>query len=259
MTSSPADPFGAASERRVAALVADDRVHGLATGITTAAVPTAPTTSTGGATVTEDRWSAAFWDAHYDTRPQIWSGDANAALVAEAADLPAGRALDVGCGEGGDAVWLAARGWRVDAVDVSPVAVERARAAVERAGWADAVTLTASDLRSDPPAAGVYDLVNAQFLHLPPDVRRPLYAALADAVAPGGTLLLVLHHPRDLAAGIPRPPEPELFPDEHELAGALDPDRWEVLVADARPRPVTLPDGSTVTGHDAVVRARRRA
>ncbi|MYW72647.1 class I SAM-dependent methyltransferase, partial [Pseudonocardia sp. SID8383] len=123
MTSSPADPFGAVSERRVAALVADDRVHGLATGVTTAAAPTT-TTSTGGATVTGDRWSAAFWDAHYDTRPQIWSGDANAALVAEAADLPPGRALDVGCGEGGDAVWLAARGWRVDAVDVSPVAVE---------------------------------------------------------------------------------------------------------------------------------------
>ncbi|MEJ8280782.1 class I SAM-dependent methyltransferase [Pseudonocardia spirodelae] len=206
---------------------------------------------------TGDRWSAEFWDAHYAGRPQVWSGRVNPVLAEQVADLAPGRALDVGCGEGGDAVWLAGRGWRVDAVDVSAVALDRARGAAEAAGVAERITLRAADLRTDPPPPSSYDLVSAQFLHLPPDVRRPLYAALAEAVAPGGTLLLVLHHRRDLDAGIPRPPEPEVFPDERELAAELDPAGWEVLVARARPRPATLPDGTAVTAHDTVVRARR--
>lgn len=205
-----------------------------------------------------DQWSAPFWDAHYRTHPRLWSGNPNRWLVAEAADLPPGRALDAGCGEGADAIWLAARGWTVLGTDVSEVALERARTAAERAGVTDRVTLAAADLRTDPPVGGPYDLVSAQYLHLPSAVRRPAYAALADAVAPGGTLLLVAHHPSDLDGPMPRPQDRDLFADERELAADLDPARWEVLVAQARPHPATHPDGHTVTVHDSVVRARRR-
>lgn len=217
-----------------------------------------------------DQFSAGFWDAHYATKHRLWSGNPNRWLVAEAAGLTPGRALDAGCGEGADALWLAERGWQVTGIDVSGVALERARAAAERAGTADRITFGLGDLRTAAPPVRAYDLVSAQYLHLPSAVRRPAYAALADAVAPGGTLLLVGHHPRDLDGPMPRPQDRDLFADEQELAAALDGrDReagadvgrdagWEVLVAEARPHPATHPDGHEVTVYDAVLAARRR-
>ncbi|MBC3192047.1 class I SAM-dependent methyltransferase [Pseudonocardia sp. C8] len=205
-----------------------------------------------------DQFSAGFWDAHYATKPQLWSGNPNRWLVAEVSGLPPGRALDAGCGEGGDAIWLAGRGWQVTATDVSAVALDRAQAAATHAGVADRIAFAPGDLRTDAPAERAYDLVSAQYLHLPSAIRRPAYALLAGAVAPGGTLLLVGHHPRDLHGSMPRPRDPDLFADETELAADLDDRDWEVLVAQARPHPATHPDGGEVTVYDAVVRARRR-
>ena len=209
-----------------------------------------------------DQFSAGFWDAHYATKHRLWSGDPNRWLVAEAAGLAPGRALDAGCGEGADALWLAERGWRVTGTDVSGVALERARAAAERAGAADRITFGPGDLRTDIPPAGAYDLVSAQYLHLPSAVRRPAYAALAAAVAPGGTLLLVGHHPRDLDGPMPRPQDRDLFADEEELTAALDGQNretgWDVVAVEARPHPATHPDGHEVTVYDAVLVARRR-
>ncbi|GAB4003339.1 hypothetical protein GCM10029992_44610 [Glycomyces albus] len=97
---------------------------------------------------------AQFWDERYRGRDRLFSGEANVVLVAEAAGLRPGRALDVGCGEGADAVWLAARGWRVRAVDIAPTALERARLAAEAAGVGDRVAWVRADVSLAPPRRG---------------------------------------------------------------------------------------------------------
>ncbi|SCL24610.1 Thioredoxin reductase [Micromonospora pallida] len=197
------------------------------------------------------------WEDRYRSRPAVWSGNPNPQLVAEAGDLPAGRALDVGCGEGADAVWLARRGWRVTAVDIAPTAVERTAAHAADAGVADRVTARQADLRVEAPEAGVHDLVSAQFMHLPAGQWRDLVARLAEAVAPGGTLLLVGHHPLDLRTTARRMHFPELMFTAEQAADLLDEARWRVRVAQTRPRTAVDPDGRDVTVHDAVLVAHR--
>ncbi|MDG4810452.1 NAD(P)/FAD-dependent oxidoreductase [Micromonospora sp. WMMD1120] len=198
------------------------------------------------------------WEERYRSRQSVWSGRPNPQLVAEVADLTPGRALDVGSGEGGDAVWLATRGWRVTAVDISATALERAAAHADDAGVRDRIEFTHADLRDKPPAEEAYDLVSAQFMHLPPAPRRELFARLAAAVAPGGVLLIVGHHPSDLWTSARRMHLPTMMYTADEVAADLDPTRWEVLAAEARPRTATDPDGGDITIHDAVLLARRR-
>jgi SAM-dependent methyltransferase len=200
----------------------------------------------------------AWWEDRYRSAPGLWSGRANDALVAEASDLPPARALDAGAGEGGDALWLAERGWRVTAVDLASVALERGAAAAAERGVADRVEWRQADLTEQPPEPGAYDLVTAAFLHPPADVRRQVVTALAAAVAPGGTLLLVNHDPSELADGAPRHARPDYFASAEELAGLLDPGEWEVLVAERRPRPARDHEGEIHSVADAVLRARRR-
>lgn len=202
----------------------------------------------------------AFWDARYREADVLWSGHANPVLVAEVSDLPPGTALDIGSGEGADAIWLAARGWRVTGLDVSDVAVERAAAHAATAGVGDRITWLQADLTIDTPVGGGidggFDLVTAQFMHLPSEQRRALHRRLAAAVAPGGTLLVVGHHPSDLET-IPRPPVPDLFFTAPDVAAELDPSQWTVLLDEARPRSAVHPEGHTVTIHDTVLLARR--
>lgn len=198
----------------------------------------------------------AFWDERYRSADAVWSGRPNPHLVTEAADLVPGRALDVGCGEGADAIWLAGRGWHVTAVDISPVALERGAAHAAEVG-AEHITWWHADLTAEAPPTGRYDLVSAHFLHLPPGLRVPLYRRLADAVAPGGVLLVVAHHPEDLQTSARRPPVPELFFTAADIAATLEPAHWTVLVEDARPRTILDPDGNPVTVKDAVLLARR--
>ena len=203
---------------------------------------------------------AEFWNERYRSSGRVWSGNPNPQLVAEVADLVPGRALDVGCGEGADAIWLARRGWDVVATDISSVALERAAqhardsdaAASARIEWRQA------DLVSSPPEPDSFDLVSAQFMHLPPEPRTRLFTALAASVQAGGTLLVVGHHPSDLATGVPRPPKPDLFYSADDVASLLDAG-WAVVVNEARPRSATTPEGVEVTIHDAVLRATRRA
>jgi SAM-dependent methyltransferase len=201
----------------------------------------------------------AFWDERYRSNGALWSGNPNSHLVTEAADLAPGTALDVGCGEGADAIWLAERGWRVTAVDLSTVALERgaARALEVGADVARRITWLHADLADWVPAAASYDLVSAQFMHLPRDQRELLHRRLAEAVAPGGTLLVVGHHPSDLQTTIPRPPVPELFFTASDVAASLAPEEWVTLVDEARARTVLDADGRKTTIHDAVLRVQR--
>ncbi|KMS71673.1 SAM-dependent methyltransferase [Streptomyces viridochromogenes] len=137
--------------------------------------------------------AAEFWEGRYRDGDRLWSGRPNALLVREAAELAPGTALDLGCGEGGDVVWLAARGWRVTGVDISHTALERAAGHAAEAGLSDRTAWERHVLGETFPE-GSFDLVNVQFLQSPValDQRRILRQA-AEAVAAGGTLLIVMH------------------------------------------------------------------
>jgi SAM-dependent methyltransferase len=207
---------------------------------------------------TDQVFDRDFWDERYRSARRVWSGKPNPHLVAEVAGRPPGRALDAGCGEGADAIWLARREWRVLAADISGVALERAAqhardtdpAAAARIEWRQV------DLLARPPEPGCFDLVSAQFLQLPLQPRTRLFTALAAAVRDGGMLLVVGHHPSDLGAGVPRPPMPELFYTPDEIADLLD-GSWTVEACEARPRQASTPEGAEVTIHDTVMVATR--
>ncbi len=198
----------------------------------------------------ERRWSRALGGGAHavDRRPP------NAHLLAEVADLPSGRALDAGAGHGAETLWLAARGWRVTAVDFSTTALEHARARAEGLGAdvAERIEWIAADLATWTPAPGSYDLVACLYVHVagsvPEMVRR-----LAAGVATGGTLLLVGHRPIDPATGAPTPAAGQVQVSVDDAVAALEPSRWEVVVAQERPR------RAAGGGVDAVVRARRLA
>jgi SAM-dependent methyltransferase len=200
----------------------------------------------------------AFWDDRYRSHEALWSSNPNPHLVAEVAGLTPGTALDVGCGEGADAIWLAGHGWQVTAVDISAVALERAagRAVGAGAGIAGRVTWLHHDLTDwEPPHP--YDLVSSQYFHLPSVPRRALLTRLEAAVAPGGTLLIVGHHPSDMHTTVHRPQMPDLFYTGDEIAEQLDSDRWDVVHNTASARTATDPEGRSVTVHDTVLRATR--
>jgi len=195
------------------------------------------------------------WDERYRSKPEIWSGDPNTVLVAEVTDLPPGTAFDAGSGEGGDAIWLASRGWKVTAADISGVALQRASARASKLGL-DIQWVHADLARTPPP--GTYDLVTAHFLHLPAADRKTLFRHLIEAVAPGGTLLVTGHDRSDLATTMRRPALAEFGWTADEVAAELD-EGWTIEVAEARPRLATDPDGREVAIHDAILRARREA
>ena len=205
-----------------------------------------------------------WWEERYRTHGHgVWSGRVNDVLAAEAADLPPGRALDAGAGEGGDAVWLARRGWEVTAVDLSHTALDRAAEAARAAGVP--LETRKADVSTWEPGDERWDLVTASFLHFPPGTRDDVLRRLASAVAPGGTLLVTMHDGSDLSRGIQRPGLPEWYATGEQLAAVLDAGDWEVEVAESRPREAR-PHEDGGHGHggghahvaDAVLRARRR-
>jgi thioredoxin reductase/SAM-dependent methyltransferase len=198
-----------------------------------------------------------WWEERYRSAPGLWSGRPNDVLVTEAAGLPPGRALDAGAGEGGDALWLAERGWQVTALDLSQVAIERGASAAAERGLAERVRWRQADLTDAPPEPAAYDLVTSAFLHPAAEVREKVLAGLAAAVAPGGTLLVVNHDPSDLHLGIRPDARPDYFATAQELAAVLDPAAWEVQVAERRPRSARGHEGGVHEVADAVLRARR--
>jgi SAM-dependent methyltransferase len=201
-----------------------------------------------------------FWDGRYAEAGQVWSGEPNQALVREVEGLAPGTALDLGCGEGGDAVWLARRGWRVTADDVSAVALARGEAQAAAAGVGDRVTWQRHDLAATFPE-GTYDLVTSHFLHSPGLDREAVLRRAVDAVAPGGTLLAVGHldHPR---AGHhhdhDHPPIDFTTPDELLARLDLPPDEWDVVRRDAHERTQHVVGGETIRRTDGTLRLRRR-
>lgn len=201
----------------------------------------------------------AFWDERYQSSSALWSGQPNSVLITEAADLAPGTALDVGCGEGADAIWLAQRGWRVTAIDISTVALERGAAHAREAGGdlAQPISWLHVDVTNWVPPASTYDLVSAQFLHAPKIQRQTLHQRLAASVAPDGSLLLVGHHVSDLETTVPRPPVPELYFTSDDVAASLDSHQWDIVVSDTRPRQTLDPEDRSTTIRDAVLLARR--
>jgi SAM-dependent methyltransferase len=160
------------------------------------------------------------WDRRYAAVENLWSAKPNRFLVAEVAALEPGRALDLACGEGQNAIWLAERGWRVRAVDYSPVAIDKARARAEREGVA--VDFVEDDLLRHEPEAAAYDLVLLLYLHLPSDERRSVLARAAGALAPGGTLLLLGHDLLNLTEGVGGPSDPGLLYTPDDIVAELD-------------------------------------
>ncbi|MDY3049831.1 MAG: methyltransferase domain-containing protein, partial [Rothia sp. (in: high G+C Gram-positive bacteria)] len=145
--------------------------------------------------------SRELWNGIYSEREQIWSGKVNASLARLMGDRPPGRVLDLGCGEGGDVLWLAARGWQATGIDISDVAIGRARARAAAEGIA--ATFIDADL-TDWSTDQRFDLIVTSFLQSQADFDRlPLLAAALDLLAPGGELISVAH------AGAPSFADPE--------------------------------------------------
>jgi SAM-dependent methyltransferase len=205
-----------------------------------------------------------YWDGFYQSvqTPADWVARPNPLLVDEVSDLPAGTALDLGCGAGGDAIWLAENGWRVTAADVSAAVLARAATAAARAGVGDRIDWQEHDLTRSLPA-GTFGLVTAQYLHSPiagAAEREAVFAAAATAVAPGGTLLVISH------AGFPtwlseQPPDhlaDQLIPNSVILDWVqATPGTWTVDVDKVITRERTGPAGEAGTADDAVLRIRR--
>lgn len=202
----------------------------------------------------------ADWDHRYRA-DQMWSGNPNGTLVKEVSGLAPGRALDVGAGEGGDALWLAEQGWRVTANDISQRALDRTAAQAERRGLpvechhADANALNTFQ-------AGVFDLVSAQYASIPRTPDRRGVRNLLDAVAPGGTLLVVSHDLEPMRAPVDtltetRPYDPDAYLRVDDFADALaDAPAWSIEVHEKRHRPAGAASGSHHVD-DIVLRARR--
>ncbi|SDH96360.1 Methyltransferase domain-containing protein [Sinosporangium album] len=208
--------------------------------------------------MTEQVSAAELWDTRYRESERIWSGNPNKALVREVSDVEPGTALDLGCGEGADAVWLARRGWSVTATDVSQVALDRAAGHAAEENVGDRIDWQWHDLAVSFPE-GAFDLVSTHFLHSHGEMpRERILRTAAGAVSPGGTLLIVGHSGRPTWE-VPPDFDVEL-PASKDVLAALElaPGEWEVQVCEEHERPHPAPDGSPGMWVDAVVKVRRR-
>ena len=196
----------------------------------------------------ERRWAQVL----RESPEKLSSRPPNAYLRAVADDLRPGLALDAGCGHGAEAIWLASTGWRVTAVDFSATALDHGRSSVETvsADLAERVSWVEGDLGSWTPEPGRFDLVSCLYVHVAGSVVE-MVRRLGSGVAPGGTLLMVGHRRVDPETGAPTPAAGQVQVSVEDAVQALDPDAWQLLVAEERPRAVAG------TGVDAVIRAVR--
>jgi len=201
---------------------------------------------------------ADFWEDRYAGSDRVWSGRANPTLVDVVAPLTPGRSLDLGCGEGADVIWLAQHGWRATGVDIAPSAIAHARDAAAAVGLSrESARFEVLDIEHDPDAEQ-YDLVTACFLQSPVALsREQILRRATGQVAPGGRLLIVTH-------SVPPPWHPAAHhhetlpqPSDDLAALALDPELWEVELAELRRREALGPDGEPAVLDDGVVLVHR--
>ncbi|MGI5212489.1 class I SAM-dependent methyltransferase [Plantactinospora sp. CA-290183] len=203
---------------------------------------------------------AQYWEDFYREREQVWSGRPNQLLVREVAALTPGTALDLGCGEGADAIWLAQQGWRVTAVDISATALERAAVRAAGLGVGERIDWQRHDLPDSFPT-GTFDLVSAQFFHSPVALageREQALRAAARVVAPDGILLVAGHE--GWPSWMQTPPAHHVhLPSTAEVLDALglEPGRWRVELEDVIARDFPGPEGQPGTRTDNLLRVRR--
>jgi SAM-dependent methyltransferase len=198
---------------------------------------------------------AEAWNERYATKELVWGVEPNRFVAAEVAGLTPGRALDLACGEGRNAIWLASKGWRVTAADFASAAIEKGRRLAEREHVE--VDWRVEDVTRWAPEAGAYDLVVIAYLQLPAPQRDTVWRNAAAAIAPGGTFLLVGHDSRNLTEGHGGPQDASVLYTAADVLRALD--GLTVVHAGEALRPVTRDDGSTVDAIDCLVRATRAA
>ena len=203
-----------------------------------------------------EMFEPSSWEERYSGDEQVWSGHPNAQLVAEVSPLNPGTALDVGCGEGGDVIWLAQQGWQVTGADFAANGLARAARHAADAGVADRVDWWQVDARTFAADGRTFDLVTTHFLHPPDGGMVDVVRRLSEAVAPGGHLLVVGHAPSEVfAAQLTDSHRRAMFVAEELLPGL--PGDFEPIVVEQRPR-TAVRDGVTVDIDDSTLLARRR-
>jgi 2-polyprenyl-3-methyl-5-hydroxy-6-metoxy-1,4-benzoquinol methylase len=196
-----------------------------------------------------------YWNQRYATRELIWTAEANRFVAEEVSTLNPGRALDLAAGEGRNTVWLAERDWQVRAVDLSDVAIGKARQLATSRNVADRIDFQATDLRDFEPEAASFDLVMLIYLQLPQAELQPIIARAANAVAPGGTFLLVAHDASNIEHGYGGPQDPAVLHSAAQVTPLLD-GRFDIERAGVAERPVKTDSGVQIA-LDCVVRGSR--
>ena len=204
-----------------------------------------------------EEFDAAYWELRYRSGAGAGKHDPSPSLVTGTAGLSPGRALDAGCGVGGDALWLAAQGWHVTAVDISATALAHGRQVASSAGraFAERIDWVHGDLSEWEPREA-FDLVTSHYVHVPGPPEE-LFRRLATWVTPGGTLLVVGHDAAHGHGSAHAHPAGARVRAEQVVAG-LPADQWEIVVAEPRTHTMARPGGGSVTLDDVVVHARRR-
>jgi 2-polyprenyl-3-methyl-5-hydroxy-6-metoxy-1,4-benzoquinol methylase len=203
-----------------------------------------------------DMFEPESWDERYSGEDKVWSGNVNPQLVDVASRLTPGTALDVGCGEGGDVIWLARQGWRVTGADFSAAGLARAARHAEEAGVADRTDWWQVDARTFAAGGRSFDLITTHYLHPPDGGIVEVTRRLAEAVAPAGHLLVVGHAPSEVFAKLHENHHRHAMFLAEDLLPAV-PQGFEVIAAEQRPRTLVR-DGQPVDVEDATLLARRR-
>ena len=180
-----------------------------------------------------------IWDERYAAKDLVWSAGPNQLFAEQAQSITAGTALDVACGEGRNALWLAEQGWRVTGIDFSSVGINKARQIAKRRG-VEVNWIAADVVTSTLPEAG-FDLVLVAYFHTDPDTRRQWLPKVVGAVNPGGTFIYIGHDPRNIEHGVGGPQDEQLLPDADAIVAALA--GFQIQAAEVVERPVAADPG----------------